>query len=204
MPRATVAAPTQNDLGLRNAAQAHGVGAFANLEALGLAAHRDEAADAQLLAAFVEHPGEDHMQLGDAAAGDPMLLAVEDVNIATPIGARRHLGRGAAGLGLGDADRRLVTRQDRFGREPFLGLAAVLHDRRDAAHVGLDDDPAGDAAGLGHLLHHQGRLQEPEALSAIVVRHGHAHEAGLGQVPHVVPGVVLALVHRRGTGGDLA
>ena len=79
-------------------------------------AHREEAADAELLAALVEHAREDQMQPRYAGAGDPVLLAVDDVAVAALVGARGHRGRVAAGLRLGDADRRLVAARARAAR----------------------------------------------------------------------------------------
>src|SRR6185437_14288402 len=81
------------DVRLGNAAHAHRRNPLADHEALGLGAvaHDDESADA-LLHAAVEDAREDEMELRDAPAGDPVLVAVEHVGIPTAIGARRHLG----------------------------------------------------------------------------------------------------------------
>src|SRR5262245_46266093 len=73
-------------------------------------AHEDEPADALLGAALVEHPREHQVQSRHAAARDPMLLAIEDIDVAALVGARCHLRCCAAGPGLGDADGRLVAR----------------------------------------------------------------------------------------------
>ena len=66
-------------------------------ESLGLVADGDEAADAFLLALLVEDAGEDEVQPRHAAAGDPVLPAVDDEAVAAPVGARGHLAGGAAG-----------------------------------------------------------------------------------------------------------
>ena len=69
------------DHGLRDAAQPHGRLAPGDLQALGLVADRKEAADA-LLALLVVHLGEDQVQARHAAAGDPVLAAVDDEAVA--------------------------------------------------------------------------------------------------------------------------
>ena len=61
----------------------------------------------------------------------------------------------AAGVGLGDANRRFVAGQDIVGGQPLLRVAAIGHDGGDAAHIALDRDASGDAADLGHFLDHQ-------------------------------------------------
>ena len=56
----------------------------------GFVAHRKEAADAEFFAPLVEHAREDQMQPRDAGAGDPVLLAVDDIAVAAFVGAGRH------------------------------------------------------------------------------------------------------------------
>ena len=110
-------------------------------QTLGLVADRDEAADALLFARFVEDAREDQMEPRHAAAGDPVLLAVDDKAVAAPVGARRHLAGGAAGTGSVMQIAGLSPAST-SGGEPLLRFAAVFHDGRDRAHVGLDDDAA--------------------------------------------------------------
>src|SRR3546814_16552714 len=83
----------EQHLGLGNAAQAHGRLALADPQALGRSglgiAQGDEAADA-LLDAVVEHPREDKVQPRDAAAGDPVLAAVQHIAVAALVGPRNR------------------------------------------------------------------------------------------------------------------
>ncbi len=89
-----------------------------------------------------------------------MFLAVDDVRITALVGARGHRGGVGAGLGLGNADRRLVAFEHELRCQPFLGIAAVGHHRRNGAHVRLDHDSRGDCARLRHFLDHQDRVEE--------------------------------------------
>src|SRR5205823_2365845 len=132
-----------------------------------LVADRDEPANAFLLAVRVENSREDKMEARDAPAGDPMLVAVDDKAIALAVGSGRELARGAAGFGLGDADRRLVPGEDEIRGEALLRLRAVFHDRADRTHVRLDDNAAADAASLCDLLDHENRVEIAEAAAAI-------------------------------------
>src|SRR3546814_3498591 len=61
-------------------------------------------------------------------AGDPVLAAVQHIAVAALVGPRGHLGGGAAGAGLGDADGRLVAGEHLLRRQALLRLAAVGHD----------------------------------------------------------------------------
>ncbi len=151
-----------------------------------------------------KNSSEYQVQAGDAAAGDPVLLAIDDKAVAAPVGACRHLARRAAGARLGDADRRLVAGQDQLGGEPLLRLAAVFHDCADRAHIGLDGDAAGDAATFGHLFDHQYGIEITRALPAVGGRNGHAEIAGLFQQADIVPRVLLSAVDLGGTLGDRA
>ena len=144
------------------------------------------------------------MEPRHAAARDPVLLAVDHIAVAAAVGAGRHLAGGAAGPRLGDADGRLVARQHEIGGEPLLRFAAVCHDRADRAHVGLDDDAAGDAAAFRHLLDDQDGVEIARPLPAISCRDRHAHEPGLLQQRHIVPRVLLGAIDLRGALGDAA
>src|SRR6185437_12798089 len=79
------------DLALGDAAEAHRRLALADDEAPGLAADGDEPADAFLTAGGIEDAGEDEVEARDAAAGDPVLAAVDHEAVAAAVGARRHL-----------------------------------------------------------------------------------------------------------------
>ena len=134
------------------------------------------------------------MQPRGAAAGDPVLVAVDHVARAAPVRARGHVAGGAAGLGLGDADRRLVAGQHRLGPLALLRVAAVGHHRGQRAEIGFDRDPPGHRADPRHLLDHQRRVEDAETGSAVLGRDRHAHETGLGERRHVVPRVFAAVV----------
>jgi hypothetical protein len=75
----------------------------------------DEGADAARTRCFAG-AGEDHVEVGDAAVGDPGLFAVEDIVVAVGARARSHGADVGAGLGLGQ-------------REGGDGLAAATRGR---------------------------------------------------------------------------
>ena len=185
------------DLGLGDAAQPHRRLAGADPQPLRLAADGDEATDPLLRALLVEHPREHQMQARDAAAGDPVLRAVDDVAVAALVGAGGHLPGRASRAGLGDADRGLVAGEHQPGAEPLLGLRAVVHQGGDRTHVRLDHDAAGDAAHLRHLVDDQRRVEEAPPPAAVAPGDGHAHEAGVAQGLDVVPWILLGAVHLR-------
>ena len=190
------------DLGFRNAAQAHRRLAPADAQAGRLVPDRDEAADAPVLAIGVEHPGEDQVQARDAAAGDPVFHPVDDIAVAFQRRPRRHVGRRAAGVRLGDADRRLVAVQHQAGRQLLLVLAAIGHDRADRAHIGLDGDPARRAAHLRHLLDDEHGVEIAAPSAAIGFGNRHAEEAGVGHVADVVPRIGFGPVDLGGAVGE--
>src|ERR1700755_7228 len=115
-------------------------------------ADEEKSAHALPVSALVESARKDQVQSRYAATRDPMLPAVEEINVAALVRARRHLGRGAAGLRLGNAARRLVAGQTQRGRELALRGGAVFEDGADGAHVGFDHDARRRAAMLGHFL----------------------------------------------------
>src|SRR6185312_7894376 len=88
-----------------------------------------------------------------------MLLAADDIGVAVLVGARRHLGRRRPGFRLSDADRGLVARKNEVGSQPLLLFGAILHDRRDGAHVGLDRNAPRRPAYPRHFLDDQGSLE---------------------------------------------
>src|SRR6185312_12026190 len=106
-------------------------------------------------------------------------------------------------LGLGDADGGLVAGEDERRRLALLRLAAVAHDRADRAHIRLDDDAAGDAAGARHRLDYQHGVEDREAGPAIVARDRHAEEAGLLEEADILPGVLLGAVDLGGARREL-
>ena len=193
----------EQDFGLGDAAQAHCAFARADDQAGRLVAGRDEPRDSLFLAALVEHPGEDQMEARDPAAGDPVLAAVDDELAAPPVRARGQLGRRAAGLGLGDADRRLVAAEHPVRPLPLLRRRPVGHDGGDRTHIGLDDDAPGHRADSGEFLDHQRGLQEAETLATERLWHRHPHEAGVAKPVHDVPRVFAGLVDLGRAAGDV-
>jgi hypothetical protein len=137
------------------------------------------------------------MEPRDSAAGDPVLHAIDHIDVAALVGARRHLRRGAAGAGLGDADGGLVAAQHHRRRELPLVLRTIGHDRADGAHVRLDDDTRRGAAHLRHLVDDEHGVEIAPPLPAILLRDRHAEEAGFDQILHVAPGILLGVVDLR-------
>ena len=84
----------------------------------------------------------------------------------------------------------------------FLRLGAVGHDGADAAHVGLDDDARGERAGAGDGLDHLQDVRVGGALAAILGRDGHAHDAGVDQIPDIVPAIDALAVPVGGALGE--
>ena len=195
----------EDDLDLGDAAQPHGRFTLADDQAFRRAgvrvAHREEAADA-LLEAVLENPRENEMQPRDAAAGNPVLLAVDDPIVALSVGPRGHLAGSAAGIRFGDADRRLIAAQHHLGRYLALVVVAIFHHRADRAHIAFHGDPPGDAAYLGHFHDQQHRIEKRAALTAKFLRNGHADEPGVAQRRDVLPRILLAAVDFRGARRD--
>ncbi len=144
---------------------------------------------------FVEHAREDQMQLRDATTGDPMLPAVDHVVAIPPISARRHIGGRRSGFGFCDADGRLVAIQHQACSKALLGLAAVLHDGRDRAHVGFHRDAAGDTTDTRHLLDDDRRVEKVAAGAAVLARDRIAKEPRLAHRGDIVPGIGFHPIH---------
>ena len=196
----------EDDFRFRDAAKPHGRFAGADDQSLGLQppvriADGDKTGDTLFLA-VLEDAGEDQMQFRDAAAGNPVLGSIKNIDTVFLVGAGGHLVGGAAGARLGDANGGLVAVQHQAGGQVFLFVGAVGHDRADGAHVALDDDSARDPADLGHFLDHQHNIQVAEPQASHVLGDGHAHESAQGQRADVVPGVFLASVDFGGAGPD--
>ncbi len=137
------------------------------------------------------------MQARYAAAGDPVLHAVQHPFIAVAHSGRFHFGRGAACVGFSYAYRGFVAAKHMFRRQFFLRVVAVGDDRADAAHVALDHDAPGDAAGRGQFLDNQNRVEIGQAGAAERFWHRLAHEALFGQAFDDGPGVLLSPVSFR-------
>ena len=179
---------------LRHAAETHAPLMPLDYEACGQVprcgiGRQDETADALVPPCPVQHAGEDQMQPRHAAAGDPVLGAVQDIAVAILPRGGPHLGRGTARLGLRDADRGLVPRQHQRRAERLLRLGAVGHHGADAAHIGLDHDARGQRAGARDLLHHHGHVEKARPLTAQRAGDGHAHDPGLRQFADIRPAI---------------
>src|SRR6266404_5110303 len=114
-----------------------------------------------------------------------------------PCLSARHLGRGRSGFRFGDADRRLVARKNEISSHPLLLLGAVLHDRGDGAHVGLDRNAPRRPAYPRHFLDDQGGLEITSSSTAVGCRNCIAHEARGLQSGHVVERVGFGSVDFR-------
>jgi len=114
--------------------------------------------------------------------------------------ARRHLGRRRSGFRLGDADRRLVARKNEIGSQPLLLFGAILHDRGDGAHVGLDRNAPRRPAYPRHFLDDQGGFEVTPSPTAVGFRNRIAHEARGLQRGHVAERVGFGPIDLRRSG----
>ncbi len=122
------AAVLEDDVGRRDAADAHLAVLSRDAEA-GRVRGDDEAADAlRARRAVGAREGDD--VVGDGAAGDVHLLAVEDVVIAIADGPRLQVRGVGAMVGLGEAERALhLTRSDALADPLLLPVVAADHHR---------------------------------------------------------------------------
>ncbi len=134
------------------------------------------------------------MNFRDAAAGNPVLCAVEYIAVAGAARGCAHFGGGAACVGLGDADRGLIASQNERRAQAFLSFRAVGHDGGDAAHVGLDDNARCECAGFGNFLGHAADIEVACAHAAVGLWDRHAHKAGVTEVSDIVPAIRSRLI----------
>ena len=101
-------------------------------------------------------------------AGDPHLLAVDDVAVALPHGGRPDLRRVAAGRGLGHAHRLQPQFARRDGRQvaPLLRVRSVAQQRAHVVHLPVAR--ARVAAAPVDLLHDHRRFGEPQPRPAVL------------------------------------
>ena len=90
---------------------------------------------------------------------------------------------------LGHADRQHAIAGDDFGQDPLADALGRVGRDHAGLHAGFAKGRhRRDVAGLGDLLEQQRGVEHGEAEAAIVLRHGHAEHADLGELPHVLPG----------------
>ena len=123
-----------------------------------------------------------HVNVGDAAAGDEGLGAVEHVSVAVAARARRKVGGVRAGVRLGQAVAGEMLHAAELGQEFLaLGLAAegVDHPGR---HVVDRDVSGGRGAALRQLLENQRGIEPGQRRAADVLLDGDAAEAERGRL----------------------
>ena len=149
---------------------------------------------------------EDHVVLGDAAVGDPGLLAVQDVVVTGAHGGGGHGGgvRADAGLGRGQrGERRLRPAQRRQPALLLVGRADLDHG---AAEEGAGGDQVADAraAPVQLLLHDAAGQHVADAAAADLLGQHVGGESHLGRlVDDVERRVGVALVDVGRHGADL-
>ena len=119
---------------------------------------------------------EHQQQIGDVAAGDEELAAVDQDVLALRFEPGLHAGRIAAGRSFGNRERYQAARRHARQQALLLRLAAIGDHRLDAVESGRPDD-AGGGAGLADLAH---------AGEIGAVGHGRA-AVGLGNEHRVQP-----------------
>lgn len=124
---------------------------------------------------------DDHLRL--TGLGDPHLAAVDDVVVAVPPGDGEDPRRVRPRVGFGDAEADVQRAVGGAGQDlPPQPLAAVLdqgvepEDRQVHRAAPVHPGPGG-----GDLLQQQGRLQDAEAATAVLLGDGHAQPAALGE-----------------------
>ena len=109
----------------------------------------DEGAGAAVLAVG---GGEDHVEVGDAGVGDPVLLAVDHPFVAVAHGAGPHRGRVRARLGLREREGRRPLAAGALRQEALLQLLGAEELDRQRAELLHHQDQRRGGAGLGDLL----------------------------------------------------
>jgi hypothetical protein len=184
------------------AADAHFFLEFADLEAReGLLDH--ERADAVRSLRGIGHR-EDADHVGDAALGDPDLVAVEHVGVAALLGAGAHRARRvgtAAGFGQrvgGD-----VLARGELGDVLGLLLLAAGDDDRQGAEFLNRDHQAARSARFRDFFDHLDVGLEREAEAAVFGRERNAEQVVVREQLVDVAGEFAVLVDRRGARSDL-
>ena len=119
----------------------------------------------------VAEPAVDEVVVRVAAVGDPALAAVDDVLVAVEARLGAHVGRGRAGVRLGDADGHGDLAADRLGQDVLLLLLGAEElDDAARADVGLEHLERGGTALLGQLLLDDERVEQGAAVAAVLLR----------------------------------
>ena len=136
----------------------------------------DEAADPARAGRRVRL-GEDGAEVGDGAAGDVGLLAVEHVVVAVPDGTRAQVGGIGAGRRLREAEGGAFgAGRHRAGPALLLLLCAADHDRLRRERRKQEHE-AGRAAVLRHLFDGQAECQHARAGAAVLLGDVQAQQA---------------------------
>ena len=146
----------------------------------GRALLQDERRDALVLRGRVRLR-EDERVVGDGGVGDPVLLAVQDVDVALEAGGRLHRGHVRSGRGLGEAEAGdLLAARLRDEPALLLLLARVAEEReRVQTDVDRDQRAEGRLAALD-LLARERLRDEVEPGPAVLLRDRDPEDAELG------------------------
>ena len=161
--------------------------ALGDRQALGVGRH--EEGGKALGAGRLAGAGEDHVEIGDAAVGDPGLLAVEDVAVAVARGGHVHVGDIGAGARLGQREG-----GDRLAGARLLQPLLLLRRAEQADRAGAEP------------LHGEGEIGEPvmarQRLAGEAQR-AHVERAGIGGIDRrrLQPAVAAELCHQLAAGG---
>ena len=105
--------------------------------------------------------GDDGVDLGFAAVGDPLFGAVEDVTVAVEDGGGLDPARVAAGVGLGQAEGRQPLARGDIRQEALLLFIGAEHEDGEGAQAGGRVADRHAAASPAEFLHHQNLSKTP-------------------------------------------
>ena len=137
---------------------------------------------------------EDHVVVGHAEVGDPVLLAVDHPLVAVALGAGAHAAGVGAGGGLGERERAgpLAAREPR--QDALLLLVGAEELDRQRAELLHHQHQGGRRARARDLLDGDVQHQRAGAGAAVLLVEGQAEEIVLGEQLAQVPGVLGLLV----------
>src|SRR6185369_8298571 len=114
----------EQDFAFGHSAKTHRGFAPGHADRAAVVANREEAADTEILSAFIENARKNQVQSRNSSARNPMLLSIDHIAAVLAISPCRHCKSVAAGLGFRDADCRLVSGDDQFCSQLLLRLRA--------------------------------------------------------------------------------
>ena len=133
--------------------------------------------------------GEEREIVGEAAAGDEALLAVDDPAVALQDGLGLHPRGVGADLGLGDGERgQLVAAEARRDVPLLLLRGAVAEDRDGPERQRYGADGVAGVPGGRQLLVDDALGEHATAVAAVLLGEERAREAGLAEALQVVAG----------------